>query len=222
MASYRSLVALTLVVPVVLGVFAAAGCSGDDAAKPTPVTTTRPGPTTSTSAAPTTTVVAVAPTTTTTLAAPPPTKPLTTAPPSPLLDEVVAAYDAAYADLLAAGSIPDENSPALGRHIAGEQLEKWREVIRGLRVDGRHAAVTDAKSAWRRVESIVAQSATRVTLVVCRFDNVETVDRQGVVVDPSLRPFRYSEVFELEATWKWVAREWIDSTGSGSDCALPF
>ena len=90
--------------------------------------------------------------TTTTSAAPPVTKPLTTAPPSPLLTEVVAAYDAAYQDLLAAGAVRDPDFPRLDDHIGGAQLDRSRELLAELVRRG--VSVRENGERWRRVESI--------------------------------------------------------------------
>lgn len=218
MSLHRSVVAAALAATLLT-----AGCSDDSSADPTPVTagpTTSVAPTTAAGIETTTTVAQAA--TSTTSVSPPVTKPLTTAPPSQLLAEVTAAYDAAYADLLAATIAGDENSPALANHIAGAQLEQWREVIRGLKADGNIARVNSALQSWRRIEQFDSSNPTLASLIVCRFDNVESVDSTGTVVDPATRPFRYVESFEaLEGEWKWIGREWVDPSGRESDCALP-
>jgi len=204
-------------------VLVGAGCTDDKAADPIPVTSA-----TSTTAPPATTAPTIASSTipapdstTTTAAAPPSTKPLTTAPPSPLLTEVTAAYDAAYADLLAAEMALDENSPALPNHIAGAQLEQWRAVIRDARAAGLTARSHPGSSPWRRVEAMVVEQDV-VRLDVCRYDNTETIDRMGTVANPATRPFRYVETLRnVEGVWKWVGREWVDQSSEQSDCASP-
>ena len=201
------------------------GCGGDDSEasdEVTPVTgvstTSTPAATSTTTTADTTT--AVPPTTAPTASAPPSTRPLTTAPPSAVLDEVLAAYDAAYADLLAAEAIPDENYPPLTNHIHGGQLDAARNVIRGLREKGHKVRPNATVPSWRRVEAIDQSSNTRVLLEVCRVDPSEAVDTTGQVVDVGTRPYRYVETFELDGgSWKWSGREWVDPSPDYSDCA---
>jgi hypothetical protein len=150
------------------------------------------------------------------------TKPLTTAPPSPLLDEVVAAYDAAYADLLAAGAIPDENYPGLEDHMDHGQAEQWRTVIRDVRERGLRVRAADSSRPWRRVEAFDRISVDVVEIEVCRVDPEESVDALGVVVDVSHRAYRYVETLvRKEGQWKWSGREWVDPSASASDCAWP-
>lgn len=181
----------------------AAGCADEQAATPRPVERSA------------TTL------TTTTTAAPPVTKPLVTAPPSPLLDEVVAAYDAAYADLLAAEAIADENYPALGNHVGEGQLEKWQSVIRQLRTAGESVRRVD-DGRWRRIEDVVLHGDGDVEITVCRFDPDETVDAVGSVVGVDRRPYRFIEtLWEFGDAWKWVGRQWVDSESQSSDCARP-
>lgn len=217
MSFHRSLAAAALTATLL-----ATGCSDDTSADPTPVTagpTTTADETTTTGAESTTTTAE--PTTSTPPTSTPVTKPLTTAPPSELLTEVTAAYDAAYADLLAAEMAMDENYPGLQDHIAGAQLEKWREVIRGLRADGKSVRDSPGTPEWRRIERI-EPSSDRVLLNVCRMQRQETVDQGGIGSGADTRPYRYLETLELiGGGWKWTGREWIDSAADGSDCALP-
>lgn len=202
------------------------GCGGDDSEasdEVTPVTgvstTSTPAATSTTTTADTTT--AAPPTTAPTASAPPSTRPLTTAPPSALLDEVLAAYDAAYADLLAAEAIPDENYPALTNHIHGGQLDAARNVIRGLREKGLQVRSSATVPAWRRVESIERPTDNTALLEVCHLDSSEGVDVTGAVITSSRRPYRYVETFELiGGSWKWSGREWVDPSPDYSDCAL--
>lgn len=216
MSLHRSVVAAALAATLLT-----AGCSDDSSADPTPVTagpTTSVAPTTTAGIETTTTTAEAA--TSTTSVSPPVTKPLTTAPPSELLTEVTAAYDAAYADLLAATIAGDENSPALANHIAGAQLEQWREVIRGLKADGLSVRNDSASPEWRRVEAIDEVGARQVALDVCRVQRQETVDGAGVGSGAEGRPYRYRETLELvDGGWKWTGREWIDSSSDASDCA---
>lgn len=218
MSLHRSVVAAALAATLLT-----AGCSDDSSADPTPVTagpTTSVAPTTAAGIETTTTVAQAA--TSTTSVSPPVTKPLTTAPPSQLLAEVTAAYDAAYADLLAAGSIPDENYAGLANHVAGAQLETIKEMLRRSVLEGVRGVQDPTAPPWSRVEGIEMPSSTRVILNVCRFDNTDAVDAAGNVVSSADRPFRYLETIELlEGTWKWTAREWIDESRSASDCASP-
>lgn len=152
---------------------------------------------------------------------PPSTRPLTTAPPSDLLTEVTAAYDAAYADLLAAGAIPDPNYPALTDHMDAGQAEQWRTVLRGLVSEGKRVQAAES-GRWQRVESLVESSDVAVDLIVCRFDPDPSIDSAGNVTNLDSRPYRYRETFlRVNGVWKWAGREWIDSNDSSSDCALP-
>lgn len=192
------------VVVGLLLVAASAGCADEQVATPEPVRE-RSAPTLATTTAP----------------PPPPTKPLVTAPPSPLLDEVVAAYDAAYADLLAAEAIPDENYPALSDHVGEGQLEKWKSVIRELAAANERVRRVD-EGRWRRIEAIVDHGGGDVEITVCRFDPDETVDAAEEVVGASRRAYRYIEtLWRVGEVWKWVGRQWIDSAFRSSDCALP-
>jgi len=222
MSIHRSRTAALVLTVAILS----SACSNDDDAPPTPVTG-HDRPTTTGSASSTATNTSSSEATTSAPApspvpSPPVTKPLTTAPPSALLDEVVAAYDAAYADLLAAEAVMDENHPALAHHIAGLQLERWREVIRGARVDGLTARPRQGGTSWRRVERFEQSSSHEVRLEVCSYDTTETVDASGVVVSRADRPFRFLETMtQDEGGWKWTAREWIDASQGFSDCALP-
>ncbi|MEI2653351.1 MAG: hypothetical protein V9G12_14610 [Microthrixaceae bacterium] len=167
MSLHRSVVAAALAATLLT-----AGCSDDSSADPTPVTagpTTSVAPTTTAGIETTTTVAQAA--TSTTSVSPPVTKPLTTAPPSELLTEVTAAYDAAYADLLAATIAGDENSPALANHIAGAQLETGGEsfvgsvpmVTRARPHDSTVVVACRVDRRWRRHSA--------VSIEVCRFDN---------------------------------------------------
>ncbi|MFN8051029.1 MAG: hypothetical protein U0Q22_06315 [Acidimicrobiales bacterium] len=183
--------------PVLVAVLLCAGCADDPTPRASRVSVV---PTTSSVVAPTTVVV-------------PSTKPLTTVVPSPLLTEIETAYDAAYADLLAAEAIPDENYPRLTDHIAPGQLEQWRSVIRQLRVDGK--SVRPGEGSWRRVELLRSLDASRVEIVVCR------LDRESTDGEPDSRTARYQESFDLiDGRWKWSGRQWLDR-GAASDCALP-
>lgn len=189
-------------------------CGGDahraERVVPVQVTTT----TVTTRTAPTTTAASLAASTT-----PPVTKPLTTAPPSPLLDEVVAAYDAAYQDLLAAEATMDPNSPVLDDHMAGAQLEKVREVIRAFGSNGQ--AVRHVAGGWLRIEVFDRVGATAVDLEICRMDRDVTVGKDGAVLASDARSFRYRESFDyLGGSWKWTGRVWLDSD-SQPDCASP-
>lgn len=199
----------------------AVGCSDDPSVSaPDATSTTVAGSGGGSSTTSGSTTTEVGPGVTTTVVAPPVTKPLTTAPPSALLDEVTAAYDAAYADLLAAEAVMDENHERLDDHIAGVQLEQWRTVIRGLRADG--LTVRDIPNApeWRRVEAFEARSELAVVLEVCRMQRQETVDRSGLGSGPDERAYRYLETLEkIGGVWKWTGREWVDGAVAGSDCA---
>lgn len=221
MSLHRSVVAATLAATLLT-----AGCSDDSSADPTPVTagpTTTVDPTTTAGIESTTTVAdAATSTTSASPTSPPVTKPLTTAPPSELLTEVTAAYDAAYADLLAATIAGDENSPALANHIAPGQLETWRSTIRGLRESGTTVRTVESSGPLRRIEGFSQVSDTMVELNVCRFPNEESVDPKGVITPPGDRPYRYLETLELiDGGWKWSGREWIDPSDEYSDCSLP-
>lgn len=153
--------------------------------------------------------------------APPSTKPLVTAPPSPLLDEVVAAYDAAYADLRAALFAMDANHPDLGRHIAGAQLDKWRELIGEYASEGLTARAS-GRAGWRRVEAIHEVEPRVFELEVCRYDDVEGVGPDGDVRVRADRTFRYVETVEsFQEELKWSARSITESSSAHSDCALP-
>ena len=201
------------------------GCGGDDTAsnEVRPVsgvsTTSAPATTSTTTAADATTV---APSTTApTNTAPPSTKPPTTAPPSALLDEVLAAYDAAYADLLAAEAIPDENYPRLLDHMDTSQADAWRNVIRDAREKGLRGRPNATVPSWRRVESFEQPGDTTVRIEVCRFDSSEVIDAAGALVGSDDQPYRYVETFELiGGRWKWSGREWVDPSPDYSDCAL--
>ena len=217
MSLYQSVVAAALAATLLT-----AGCSDDSSADPTPVTA---GPTTAvdsttTAGIETTTTVAQAATSTTS-ASPPVTKPLTTAPPSPLLDEVTAAYDAAYADLLAAEAIPDENYAGLENHMSSGQAEQWRSVIRRLRENGQRVSAHPTDPGWRRIEA-VEFDADWVDLTVCRLDTEQAVDREGRPIDGGTRPYRYVDTMEMEdGKWVWAGREWVDPSSDFSDCAVP-
>lgn len=221
MPSPRPLLAAALIAALLL-----TGCGRGDSEASDEVTPVTGVSTTSTPAATSTTEVpdatTAAPSTTEpTNTAPPSTKPLTTAPPSALLDEVLAAYDAAYADLLAAEAIPDENYPPLFDHMDTGQADTWRNVIRGLREKGQRGLPSTAVPAWRRVESIEQSSETTVMLDVCRFDSTEIVDASGTFVGRDDQPYRYIETFErIGGSWKWSGREWVDPSPDYSDCAL--
>jgi hypothetical protein len=216
MSLHRSVVAAALAATLLT-----AGCSDDSSADPTPVTagpTTAVDPTTTAGIETTTTVAEAA--TSTTSAAPPVTKPLTTAPPSELLAEVTAAYDAAYADLLAAEAIPDENYAGLENHMSSGQAEQWRSVIRRLRENGQR--VVPGSGGWVRVESIDQPSDALVRLTVCRLDTERSVDASGTPVATSSRAARYVEEFQMTGGgWIWSGREWVDPSPDYSDCALP-
>lgn len=196
-ASHRFMAGVLLVV-------LATGCADEHAARPRPVEEASATTVASTTSVPT----------------PPPTKPLVTAPPSPLLDEVVAAYDAAYADLLAAGAAPEEDHSDLGTHIADPQLGAIRDLLAELSRDGIVGRLDETRPPWRRIERFDLVDERTVRLEVCRFDPTEGVDRSGVVVDPATRPFRHADTMrQEEGAWKWTEREWLDDSGSSSDCA---
>lgn len=236
MSFHRSLAATSLapvLATLIATVLVASGCADDQAGTARPVSA-RAGATSNTAAGPTSTtgveaLTSAAPsatpdpeTTTTTIAAPPVTKPLTTAPPSPLLTEVTAAYLAGYADLLAAEETMDENYPALGNHIFGGQLDTWREVIRGYRADGITARDVPSAPRWVRVEEAEIVDEGEVRLNLCRMDSQEAVLASGTGTGADKRPYRYLETMWLvDGGWKWAGREWIDSSASGSDCAVP-
>lgn len=218
MSLHRSVVAAALAATLLT-----AGCSDDSSADPTPVTagpTTSVAPTTTAGIETTTTTTAQAATSTTSVS-PPVTKPLTTAPPSELLSEVTAAYDAAYADLLAAEAIPDENYPALENHMSSGQAEQWRSVIRRLRESGQRVSTHPTDPGWHRIEA-VEFGADWVDLTVCRLDTEQAVDREGRPIDGGTRPYRYVDTMELEdGRWVWAGREWVDPSSDFSDCAVP-
>lgn len=221
-AAHRRAIAPLL---VAAGVLAAGltGCGGASDRSTTAVSAPDPTIASDGAATTTTTPATTVPASTSTLPpdAPPSTKPLTTAPPSPLLDEVVAAYDAAYADVLAALSVADESHPALGNHIAGGQLDRWIEVIRAARMSGVRTRVPDPSAAWRRVEAMEVRGVDEVQLTICRFEAREDFTPDGNVVGRSDRPFRYLETLaRIGGMWKWTAREWIDGASDSSDCAL--
>ena len=215
---------------VIAGVLAApmSGCADDRADAPKPVTgitttTARRATTTSAPSSGVTPATGLSTTvpSTATPSSPPSTKPLTTAPPSQLLTEVTAAYDAAYADLLAAGAAADENMLTLDGHMDAGQAEQWRTVIRSLRDRGEHLVVASPAERWRRVESLGQPSPTVVTLNVCRFDPDTTVDSSGAVVGRDDRAFRYLETLTRKGgSWRWSGREWIDTSKDSSDCSL--
>ncbi len=202
------------------------GCGGDDSEASDEVTPVKGVSTTSAPAATSTTegpnaTTAEPSTTAPTNTAPPSTKPPTTAPPSALLDEVLAAYDAAYADLLAAEAIPDENYPPLLDHMDTGQADTWRNVIRGLREKGQRIRPHASTPSWRRVESVEQPDETTVLVDVCRYDTEETIDAAGTVVDGVTRIYRYVDTFALiGGSWKWAGREWVDPSPDYSDCAL--
>lgn len=221
MSLHRSVVAAALAATLLT-----AGCSDDSSADPTPVTagpTTAVDPTTTAGIESTTTVAdAATSTTSASPTSPPVTKPLTTAPPSELLTEVTAAYDAAWVDIRAAGSLPDPESPSLSQHLAGPQLDQWRTVIRSFLVDGTKVVAQPDKS-WARVESLDLSADGVARLEVCRLDADLTVrSATGETIEEGAIPGRYlDEMRKVDGSWKWWSREWIDSDRERSDCERP-
>ena len=184
-------------VAIVVALATACGGADDGTARDVPVTTDAESTTTSTTLPPMTTTSA-APTTTV----------FAFGFDQALISKVWADYEAAIDAMEHSSSEADPEDPLLDQHLAGGQLEHWRQVQTERRAAGQHASFPADTQHREQLIGVGIVSSSQIDIRVCTYDDaVVSVRSTGETIDDRAGwSWSSDSMVKTDGEWKFAGR----------------